>query len=61
MRLQWRRFKGAAMLSFFIGIVGIFLLVFGIVSGGATGIVLAVLGGVAIAGAAFDFYRMYGY
>ena len=61
MRLQWRRFKWAAMLSFFMGIVGIFMLVFGIISGDTTGTVIAVLGGIAVAGAGFDFYRMYGY
>lgn len=61
MRLQWRRFKWAALVSLFIGMAGFFLLIFGIISGRTTGTLLAVLGGVAIAGAGFDFYRMYGY
>lgn len=61
MRLQWRRFKGAAILSVLVGIVGIAMLVFGVIAGGATGVLFMVLGAVALAGAAFDFYRMYGY
>ncbi len=61
MRLQWRRFKGLALISAIIGIAGVSLLVLGILSGGGTGIVFVVLGAAAIAGAAFDFYRMYGY